>query len=137
MASRLEILLVVVGLALTGIVCFVNIQNNTELAEQEFQRLVDESAEALSERMKGNLQTVRGTAAYISASDDVTLTDFKNYVDALEIETPNWTRLSVPSGRQGVRISRFVAGQTAICIRLSNISNLSEKIQTQRLLVWT
>ncbi|WP_386630024.1 CHASE domain-containing protein [Sulfitobacter geojensis] len=115
MASRLEILLVVVGLALTGIVCFVNIQNNTELAEQEFQRLVDESAEALSERMKGNLQTVRGTAAYISASDDVTLTDFKNYVDALEIETrlPSLMGLGYVVEVPDAELDAFVSAQRA------------------------
>jgi PAS domain S-box-containing protein len=82
----LEILLVVVCLTLTGVVCLVNMQTNAELAEQKFQRLTDDSAEALSERMKGYLQAVRGTAAYIAASDDVTRSDFKTYVDALEIE---------------------------------------------------
>lgn len=73
-------------LALTGVAYSVNVQDERRVAEMEFQRIVDDNVEALRERMNSYLLTVRGTAAYISASDDVTHLDFRHYVSALEIE---------------------------------------------------
>lgn len=58
---------------------------NANAVELEFQRLTEDSVQALRDRMAGYLQSVKGTAAFIGASDVVSHEDFEAYTDALEI----------------------------------------------------
>lgn len=105
-----------VCLALTGAAYSINVRSDRRVAEVEFQRLADDSVEALRERTKSYLQTIRGTAAYIAASDDVTHRDFRNYISALEIENrlPSLTGLGysveVPAAGLDEFVSRIRAG---------------------------
>lgn len=86
MPSRIEILFVIVCLVLTGVAYSKDVESSRRVAEAEFQRLTDESVQALRERMKSYVQTIIGTAAYVAASDDVTSAEFETYIRALEID---------------------------------------------------
>jgi len=84
--SRFEIFLVLLCLTLTGVLYTTSLQINTNTANAEFKRLAEDNVQALQDRMAIYLQTIKGTAAFIAASDEVTHTDFAAYTKTLEIK---------------------------------------------------
>ncbi len=85
LTARFEIALVVMCLALTGVLYANSAQNNIRAAEAEFGRLAEDSVQALRDRISSYLQTIKGTAAFIAASEEVTHDDFAAYTEALDI----------------------------------------------------
>ena len=55
------------------------------VASGEFRHLTEESVRALRTRMMTYLQSIKGTAAFVAASDYVSTSDFETYVNMLDI----------------------------------------------------
>ncbi|MEW9919237.1 CHASE domain-containing protein [Marimonas sp. MJW-29] len=70
---------------MTAILCTSSVNYNQALASGEFERATVGTFDALKNRMRTYLQSLNGAAAFLSASDHVSATDFDNYVDTLEI----------------------------------------------------
>ncbi len=85
MFARLDILLVVALLTLTGILCAINLSHHAVSGEREFRAIAEESIDVFDARMDTYLLSIRGTAAFVAASNDVTKSDFRSYADSLNI----------------------------------------------------
>lgn len=85
MFSRLEILLVAALMSLTAILFAINLSHHKGMGAEEFQSITQESIDVLDARMRTYLLSVRGTAAFVAASDDVSKNDFRIYADSLNI----------------------------------------------------
>lgn len=88
---------------------------NNAVAKGEFERATLGTFDALTSRMRTYLQSLNGTAAFLSASDDVTLVDFDNYVATLEIDKflPGINGLGfiepIKSGQEEALVARMAA----------------------------
>lgn len=83
--SRLEILVVAALLALTGILYAINLDHHARKGAQEFQSITKDSLDVLDERLRTYLLSIRGTAAFVAASREVTKSDFRFYTEGLNI----------------------------------------------------
>ena len=64
----------------------ISLQYQSEAARREFRTISEDGFEVLQNRLQTYLQSIRGTAAFVAASEQVTQSDFENYVGALDIE---------------------------------------------------
>lgn len=86
MISKAEAALAVVLAILTGTLFFLNMRYHSTAAAHEFQALTQDSVDVLNERLQSYLLSVKGTAAFVAASDDVSVDDFKVYTQSLDLE---------------------------------------------------
>ena len=84
--SRAEVIFACACLLVTAVMVFTSINAKNQLAKGEFQRLSEDGIRALQSRMDTYLQSLRGTSAFMRASDDVTRADFDNYARHLQID---------------------------------------------------
>lgn len=85
MSSRIEIILALICVILTAGLYSVNVNHQKEVANGEFRRLTEDGVHALRKRMLSYLQSIKGTAAFLAASDHVSVGDFESYIDMLDI----------------------------------------------------
>ncbi len=83
--SRIEALLILICVIVTASLYSMSVNQRSQVANSEFRRLTEDSAQALRTRMMAYLQSIKGTAAFIAASDEVTANDFATYVNKLDI----------------------------------------------------
>ncbi|MCX7560208.1 CHASE domain-containing protein [Sulfitobacter sp. F26204] len=86
MTSRLEIFVVLVCVILTSSLYGSSEKTRAEVADSEFQRLAEDGVQVLRTRMMTYLQSVKGIAAFVSASDEVRSNDFETYISSLETQ---------------------------------------------------
>lgn len=82
---RFELFLIAICLTVTVGLFANSVNNNTDGARDEFLSVTDESVDAVRNRMRTYLQSLNGAAAFLSASERVTVADFDGYVEMLEI----------------------------------------------------
>lgn len=63
----------------------MSIGHQNKVANREFRILTEDSLQALRTRMSNYLQSIKGTAAFVTASDYVSVDDFETYVSKLDI----------------------------------------------------
>lgn len=85
MSSRIEIILILICVALTASFYSISATKQTEVARAEFMRLTEDGVQALRTRMLNYLQSIKGTGAFLAASDNVTAADFEAYISKLDI----------------------------------------------------
>ncbi|KIN63752.1 Multi-sensor Signal Transduction Histidine Kinase [Sulfitobacter noctilucicola] len=72
-------------LGLTGSWYHASVDNNTKVADREFQRLSDAGVQVLRARLSTYLQSINGIAAYVASADKVTEDNFETYVETLQV----------------------------------------------------
>jgi PAS domain S-box-containing protein len=82
---RLEILLIAICIVATLGLSLNSARNNNAMGNGEFQRLTESTIIALEDRMLTYVQSLNGAAAFFSSSDSVSIAEFDNYVDTLNI----------------------------------------------------
>ena len=104
MFSRVEIILVAALLALTGVLFSINVSHHSQTATREFAALTQDSVDVLKARMQTYLLSVRGTAAFVAASDAISFSDYETYANTLDVanQLPSITGIGliveVPNG---------------------------------------
>lgn len=81
----MEILLVGISMLLTLAIFFASLQDRAITAQEEFDRLAEDSVQALQTRMDTYLQALNGTAAYLKSSTHVTKDEFSRFVETLDL----------------------------------------------------
>ena len=121
---RFELFLIVVCLTVTVGLFANSVNNNNDNARADFLSLTDENVDAVRDRMRTYLQNLNGAAAFLNASDEVTVDDFDGYVDTLEIDQflPGIAGIGfiepVPLGGEDAFLERMRAlGETRLQIR--------------------
>lgn len=86
MISKLEAVLAFVLIALTATLFAMNMRYHAQTGTREFQTLTQDSVDVLKDRLQTYLLSVKGTAAFVAASDDVSVGDFEVYTQRLNLE---------------------------------------------------
>ena len=84
---KIEILLVGISMLVTLALFIGSLQDRTDTAQDEFDRLTEDSVMRLQMRMSTYLQTLNSTAAYLKSGAEATPDEFDVYVDTLDIAT--------------------------------------------------
>lgn len=84
---KMEILLVGISMLLTLAIFIGSIQVRTTSAQEEFERLTEDSVQSLQTRMDTYLQALNGTAAYLKSSTLVSSDEFDRFVETLDLST--------------------------------------------------
>ncbi len=130
---RPELILLLGCLAITlGAFLFSN-RANELAAERKFSQIAEESLQNLDARLSTYLQGLNGVAAFLNASDEVTVQDFENYVETLEIERflPDVTGIGFIAPVGPGEETAFLAEITALGIRdfrIHPITNNAERM---------
>lgn len=124
MSSRLEIFLVILCLSVTGFVYSTSARHTVKLADGEFELLSENSIQVLRTRMMTYLQSVKGTAAFVAASDFVDHDEFKMYVSTLNLaeQLPSITGLGLIADVADAELDEFantarLGGQPEFVVR--------------------
>lgn len=83
---RFELFLIAICLTVTVGLFANSVNNYNDTARDDFLSVTDESVDAVRNRMRTYLQSLNGAAAFLSASERVTVADFNGYVETLEID---------------------------------------------------
>lgn len=84
--KRLELMLVAVCLLVTAALFAVSVSQTQQKAKSEFEHLSEEGVDALRYRMQTYLQALNGLAAFLSASEAVSETEFETYAETLDMD---------------------------------------------------
>ena len=77
--------MVVICIALTGVLFDLSLRSQTAAASAEFRRLTEDGVRVLQTRMSTYLQSLRGAAAFVAASDNVSVDDFESFITTLDV----------------------------------------------------
>ncbi|MCG2576402.1 CHASE domain-containing protein [Dechloromonas sp. XY25] len=79
-------LLCVAILLATAVLCAIVYQNTAQQAQQRFLYRADQERSRILSRMDAHAQVLRGAAAFVEASDEVSRAEWQNYVSNLHLE---------------------------------------------------
>jgi len=83
--SRLEFFCALGFVTLTGVLFSINLNYHSRTAAQQFETLTQDGIDVLNARMQTYLLVIKGAAAFVAASDDVSASDFATYTERLDL----------------------------------------------------